>query len=213
MIPSGIDVWVFDLDNTLYPASDLYDEIGERMTAYIARTLGVDAGLAVELRERYFHEYGATITGLVKHHEVDASDYLHDVHLADHSVLSADVELRDLLTRLPGRRIIHTNGGGGHAERVLESLKLADLFDDIFDIGHAELVPKPQREAFNRLIARVSINPRRSMLIEDTMRNLEPAFEMGFSTALVGAVHPDPRPTYVQHWAHDVKDLLRAWLA
>ena len=213
MIPSGIDVWVFDLDNTLYPASDLYDEIGERMTAYIARTLGVDAALAVELRERYFHQYGATITGLVKHHSTDASDYLYDVHLADHSVLSADTELRDLITRLPGRRIIHTNGGGGHAERVLESLKLADLFDDIFDIGHAELVPKPQREAFDRLIARVSIDPRRSMLIEDTMRNLEPAFEMGFSTALVGAVHPDPRPAYVQHWAHDVKDLLRGWLA
>ena len=213
MIPSGIDVWVFDLDNTLYPASDLYDEIGERMTAYIARTLGVDASLAVELRERYFHQYGATITGLVKHHGTDASDYLYDVHLADHSVLSADTELRDHITRLPGRRIIHTNGGGGHAERVLESLKLADLFDDIFDIGHAELVPKPQREAFDRLIARVSIDPRRSMLIEDTMRNLEPAFEMGFSTALVGAVHPDPRPAYVQHWAHDVKDLLRGWLA
>lgn len=212
-IPGGIDVWVFDLDNTLYPASDLYDEIGERMTAYIARTLGVDAALAVELRERYFHQYGATITGLAKHHGTDAADYLHDVHLADHSVLSADTELRDLITRLPGRRIIHTNGGGGHAERVLESLKLADLFDEVFDIGHAELVPKPQREAFDRLIARVSIDPRRSMLIEDTMRNLEPAFEMGFSTALVGAVHPDPRPAYVQHWAHDVKDLLRAWLA
>lgn len=212
-IPKGIDVWVFDLDNTLYPASDLYDEIGERMTAYIARTLGVDAALAVELREKYFHQYGATITGLVKHHEVDASDYLHDVHLADHSVLSADVELRDLLTRLPGRRIIHTNGGGGHAERVLESLKLADLFDSVFDIGHAELVPKPQREAFDRLIAAVGIDPRCSMLIEDTMRNLEPAFDMGFSTALVGVVHPDPRPAYVQHWAHDVKDLLRSWLA
>ena len=210
--PRGIDVWVFDLDNTLYPASDLYDEIGERMTAYIARALGIEAEHALALRERYFHDYGATITGLVKHHDIDARDYLHDVHLADHSVLSADAELRALLARLPGRRIIHTNGGGGHAERVLESLNLSDLFDGIFDIGHAALAPKPQREAFDRLIAAHAIDPRRAMLIEDTLRNLEPAFEMGFATALVGPVHPEPRPAYVQHWARDVKGLLQGWL-
>lgn len=212
MIPQGIDVWVFDLDNTLYPASDLYDEIGERMTAYIMRTLRVEAAEALQLRERYFHQYGATITGLVQHHDVDADDYLHDVHLADHSVLSADAELRALIAQLPGRRIIHTNGGGGHAERVLDSLNLADLFDGVFDIGAAALVPKPERAAYEQLIAAQKFDPRRAILVEDTLRNLEPAFEMGFATALVGDVHPEPRPAYVQHWAQDAKALLKGWL-
>jgi len=206
----NIRAWVFDLDNTLYPASDLYDEIGVRMTEYIARALSVGNARAQELRERYFHEYGATVVGLTRHHGVDASDFLRDVHTADHSVLSADPELRDLISGLSGCRIIFTNGGGGHAERVLEALGLADLFEIVFDIEAAELAPKPQQLSYDRLIAASGIDPSQSILVEDTLRNLEPAHAMGFVTALVGAVHPDPRPAYVDHWAPDVKALLRA---
>jgi putative hydrolase of the HAD superfamily len=209
---SRFDTWVFDLDNTLYPASDLYDEIGERMTAYIARTAGVDHAEALRLREMYFHEYGATIVGLVRHHGIDARDFLANVHEADHSVLVVDEELRALIERLPGRRIVFTNGGGGHPERVLESLGLASCFHGIFDIEAAHLAPKPQRESYDRLIQTFSIDPRRSILIEDTMRNLEPAHELGFATALVGPVHPDPRPAYVGYYAAELKDLLRTWL-
>jgi putative hydrolase of the HAD superfamily len=213
MALSHIRAWVFDLDNTLYPAPALYDEIGERMTNYIARALGVDRAEALRLREHYFHEYGATIVGLVRHHGVDATDFLREVHEADHSVLVVDDALRDLISRLPGRRIIFTNGGGGHPERVLESLGLAGLFDQIFDIEAAHLAPKPQREAYERLVAACGIDPASAILIEDTMRNLEPAHEMGLATALVGDVHPEPRPAYVHHWAADLKSLLREWLA
>jgi putative hydrolase of the HAD superfamily len=206
-----IDVWVFDLDNTLYPAPVLYDEIGERMTAYIARTLGIETNAALELRERYFHEYGATIVGLVRHHAFDAQDFLRDVHNADHSVLMIDPELRGLIEALPGRRIIHTNGGGGHAERVLSSLGLADLFDTVFDIESAALTPKPQRESYERLVQTCDFDPRAAVLIEDSLRNLPEAHAMGFTTALIGADCPEPRPAYVDYWSHDLKALLRGW--
>lgn len=213
MSKARFSAWVFDLDNTLYPASDLYDEIGARMTNYIARTVGVDETEALRLRERYFHDYGATIVGLVRHHGVDARDFLADVHEADHSVLVVDEELRGLIERLPGRRIVFTNGGGGHPERVLETLGLASCFDGIFDIEAAHLAPKPQRESYERLIQAFGIAPASSILIEDTLRNLEPAHALGFATALVGAIHPDPRPAYVDFYAPDLKDLLRLWLA
>jgi putative hydrolase of the HAD superfamily len=207
---SRFSAWVFDLDNTLYPASDLYDEIGERMTTYIARAVGVDESEALRLREKYFHEYGATIVGLVRHHGVDARDFLADVHEADHSVLVVDTELRELIEGLPGQRIVFTNGGGGHPERVLESLGLASCFDGIFDIEAAHLAPKPQRESYERLVDAFSIDPKQSILIEDTLRNLEPAHAIGFTTALIGPVHPYPRPSYVDHWTPDVKALLHA---
>jgi putative hydrolase of the HAD superfamily len=207
-----ISAWVFDLDNTLYPASDLYDEIGARMTRYIAHTVGVDEAEALRLREKYFDEYGATIVGLVRHHGVDARAFLADVHEADHSVLVVDEALRTLIERLPGRRIVFTNGGGGHAERVLETLGLASSFDAIFDIEAAGLAPKPQRESYERLVEAFDLDPKSSILIEDTLRNLAPAHAMGFATALVGEIHPNPRPAYVGYYAADLKTLLSAWV-
>ena len=206
---AGIRTWVFDLDNTLYPARALYDEIGDRMTTYIARALQVGAEEALRLREHYFHEYGATITGLIRHHGIDPNDFLLSVHDADHSVLDPDPNLRALITRLPGRKIVHTNGGGGHGQRVLDRLELADLFDRVFDVEAAGMAPKPEKESYERLIAACDFDPTAAILIEDTLRNLEPAHGLGFVTALVGAVRPEPRPAYVDHWAPDVKSLLR----
>lgn len=204
-----IRAWVFDLDNTLYPAPVLYDEIGDRMTRYIARIAGVDDTEALRLRELYLHQYGATVVGLVRHHGVDAGDFLREAHIANYSVLTHDPELRALIAALPGRPIIFTNGGGGHGQRVLNALGLSDLFDTVFDIEAAGLAPKPQIESYERLIAACGINPHEAILIEDTLRNLEPAHALGFATALVGPVHPDPRPAYVDTWAPDVVTLLR----
>jgi putative hydrolase of the HAD superfamily len=182
-----------------------------RMTAYISRALRLDAGRALELREHYFHETGATVVGLARDHGIDARDFMLDVHDVDYSVLAPDPELASLVERLPGRKIIFTNGGGGHAQRALQALGLDHVFHAVFDLDDSDYAPKPQREAYARLIAAHAINTHAAILIEDTMKNLEPAFELGFATALVGPVHPEPRPAYVHHWAHDVKTLLRTW--
>lgn len=205
----AVEAWVFDLDNTLYPAtSTLYDTIGERMTAYIAAKAAVDEAEALRLREHYFHEYGATVVGLARHHDIDASDFLAHVHDVDRGVIAPDAALNALIARLPGRRIVFTNGGGGHAEGMLAQLGMAGLFEPPFDIEGAALTPKPQPGAYQRLIARFGFDPARAVLIEDTLRNLEPAHALGFVTVLVGPVHPAPLPEYVDHHAHDLKTFL-----
>jgi putative hydrolase of the HAD superfamily len=201
--------WVFDLDNTLYPVADIYDEIGARMTAYIARALRLDEAEAHAVRERYFHQYGATVAGLARHHGVDAGDFLRDVHDADYSVLAPDPELAAMIGALPGRKIVFTNGGGGHPERALQQLGLSQAVDAIVDIERCGLSPKPQQSAYESLIRECGLDVAETLLVEDTLRNLEPAHALGFATALVGPVRPEPRPPYVDYWAKDVKTLLR----
>ncbi len=211
MTPGALEAWVFDLDNTLYPAPALYDAIGARMTAFIADVLDVDAAAAQDLRDRYFHEDGATVAGLARRHGVDAHAFLEYVHDVDYGVLSPDPELAALIAALPGRKLVFTNGSAGHGDKALKRLGLAGLFEQVFDIEAAGLIPKPQVGAYTRLMEACAIDPQRAVLIEDTMRNLEPAHALGFATGLVGPVHPEPRPDYVHRWARDLKALLRGW--
>jgi putative hydrolase of the HAD superfamily len=206
---ADVRAWVFDLDNTLYPVADIYDAIGERMTAYIARALALTKEEALVLRERYFHQYGATVCGLAAHHGVDPHDFLADVHDVDYSVLAPDAALAEALVALPGRRLVFTNGGGGHAPRALKRLGLDHLFERVFDIEDAGMAPKPQPAAYERLIAACGIAAESAVLVEDTLKNLEPAHALGFTTVLVGPVHPEPRPAYVHAHTPDLKAFLR----
>jgi putative hydrolase of the HAD superfamily len=205
---ASIEAWVFDLDNTLYSTPLLYDAVGERMTAYIARALAISDAEALVLRERYFDDYGATVVGLSRHHAMDAHDFLAHVHDVDYSVLDPDPELGALIEQLPGRKIVFTNGGGGHGQRALAQLAIAHCFELVFDIEAAGLAPKPQHAAYERLIAACGIDPAKSALIEDSARNLEPARALGFATVLVGAQSP-----HADHAAPDAKAFLRSVLS
>jgi putative hydrolase of the HAD superfamily len=206
----GARAWVFDLDNTLYPAtSALYDVVGERMTAHIMRAVGIDADRALFLREAYLHSHGATVIGLAEAHGVDARAFLADVHDVDYTqLLTPDPELNDLIARLAGPKIVFTNGGGGHALNALRALGLEGHFDAVYDIEAVGLAPKPTQRAYERLIAAAGIEPANSVFVEDTLRNLEPAHALGFTTVLVGAVHPGAHVNYVDYWAHDLKSFL-----
>lgn len=208
---AGRDVWVFDLDNTLYPADhEVFDDIGERMTAFIARAVGVDHDAALALRERYFNDYGATVVGLVKHHGVDAAAFLHDVHDVSLDTVDPDPDLGRLIAHLPGRRIVFTNGGRAYAHRILARLQIETAFDSVFALEDAGLTPKPERLAFERLIAAAAFDPARAVMFEDHLRNLETAADLGFATVLVGAASP-PAP-YVHHAAPRLHAFLRAVL-
>lgn len=208
---NGRDVWVFDLDNTLYDAeTELFPQIERRMTAYVAKIAGLEPDAARALQHRYLMEYGATITGLIRHHDLDAQDFLDFVHDVDARTLSPDPDLAALIAALPGRKLVYTNGSRGHAERVLTRLGLAALFEACFAIEDAELHPKPQPEGFARFLARHKLEPRRAVMVEDTARNLMPAHALGFFTVLLA---PDARPRerlrHVDHETHCLKTFLR----
>ena len=175
--------WIFDLDNTLYPAgANLFAQIEARMGAYIARRLGVDLVEAKRLQKRYFHDHGTTLAGLMAEHGVDPHEFLDFVHDVEMDVLTHDAPLAAAIARLPGRRIVFTNGDAPYAARVLARLGLAELFDAVHDLHAMRYVPKPQQQAYVGMVAALGIDPAQSLFAEDMARNLVPAKAMGMTT-------------------------------
>ena len=208
--PTGaIDTWIFDLDNTLYPAScALYVEVEQRMTRYIMDAMRLDAEDAHALRRRYFNQHGTTLRGLMNEHGVEPRRFLDYVHEIDLSSVAADPALDAALAALPGRKLVFTNATRRHAERVLERLGLTAHFDAIHDIVAIDYRPKPDPSGYRDLIARYGVEPRRAAMVEDMARNLPPAAALGMTTVWIKTgPHPELEPDHAAHIHHTVEDL------
>lgn len=198
-----VDIWVFDLDNTLYPPHmRLFDQIETRMIAYVMETLDVTRADADRLRQEYWAQFGTTLAGLMDVHGIDPDPYLREVHDIDFSVLAPDPELAAELRALPGRKIVYTNGSAPYAEKVLEHRGLCGIFSAVYGVEHAGFRPKPEREAFETVFARDGLQPQRAAMFEDDARNLHAPHGMGMQT-----VHVAPTATPASHIHHHTDDL------
>ncbi|WP_068071809.1 pyrimidine 5'-nucleotidase [Novosphingobium lentum] len=178
-----VDCWIFDLDNTLYPPSTrLFDQIDVKMGAYIADLLGCDPIEARRVQKLYFHDHGTTLSGLMHNHDVAPHEFLSFVHDIDLAPLAAAPRLAPLLDKLPGRRIVFTNGDDAYADRVLAALGIAQCFDAMWDIHAMHYRPKPEPSAYTAMIAALALDPARCVFVEDMARNLAPAKALGMQT-------------------------------
>ncbi len=219
-----VETWVFDLDNTLYPAEcHLFSQIDARMTDFIRMSLRVDQDEARRLQKYYYVKYGTTLAGLMAEHDASPGDFLDYVHDIDHSVVPEDASLRAAIAALPGRRYIFTNGSVAHADKVLSRVGLDGLFDDIFDIKAADWTPKPHRATYEKFLAAHRVRPDAAAMFEDLAHNLEAAHALGMTTVLVEqearwfADEPagkrparpgDARPGHVHHVTDDLAGFL-----
>ena len=183
-----MDVLIFDLDNTLYPADKkLFSLIDVRINRYMTEVVGIPACEVDLLRREYWRLYGVTLQGLIRHHQVDPEDYLHYVHNVDvNSTLGPDPLLRNVLSALPQRKAVFTNGSSCHAERVLSALGIEDVFEEIYDIRVAEYLPKPWTEPYLAVLDKLGTSAKDCIMIEDSRDNLETAKNLGMGTILVG---------------------------
>ena len=178
--------WIFDLDNCLYPADcRLFELIDERMTAYVGRLLDVDPVEARRVQKMHFHGSGTTLAGLMKHHDVDPHHFMGDVPDVPLARVARDDRLIAALTRLPGRKFVHNNGNADYAWKVLERLGLAAEIDHLHDIFAADLTPKPELHGYRKLLDQFEIEPTRAVMVEDMVRNLAPAKQLGMTTVWV----------------------------
>jgi len=180
---------LFDLDETLYPSSNgLMTLIRDRIVEYMVVRLGWSADEAEERRQRYVSEYGVTLNGLHKLHGVDVGDYMEYVHAVPHSeYIEPNPALDRMLGRLRPSKAIFTNASQNHARRVLSALRVSPAhFECIFDFEAAGYCPKPDPEAYHRILARLGVRGDQCVLVEDNLRNLETAKSVfGMTTVLV----------------------------
>ena len=215
--------WVFDLDNTLYPAAcNLFAEIDSRMTGFIEELLSYSYADARKVQKGLYVEHGTTLAGLMLEHDVDPHHFMDHVHEIDLSKLQQDPGLREVLIALPGRKFVHTNGSVKHAENVLGALGLDGVMADIFDVEMGGWVPKPYQQNYDLCQTRFGLDASRSAMFEDMVVNLEVPHQQGMRTVLVTSDAPwiedepaEKRPgaghegaAHVHHITNDLKDFL-----
>lgn len=185
---------LFDLDNTLYPPHcDLFGLIDKRINSYMHEVVGIPLAEVDILRRQYWQDYGVTMQGLMRHHQVDPEDYLHYVHDVDvASRLQAEPELRQALVSLAQPKVIFTNSSRAHTDRVLGALGIADLFDQVFDIRVADYMPKPYVQPYHRVLEHLGLTGNQCVMVEDSVANLKPAKALGMTTILVGNAAAEP---------------------
>lgn len=218
-------VWLFDLDDTLHNASHrAFKELNASMTAYIETHLGLTTHEAVALRQRYWTRYGATLTGLQRHHGVKPAHFLHETHLLPGLEAHLHGHAHDLaaLRRLPGRKLLMTNAPRGYAERVLAAIGLAGVFErlicveDMEVFGHSR--PKPDARMFRVVLARLKLAPARCVLVEDTLIHQKTARGLGLKTVWMqrwlrkaaDGRRLQHRPAYVSRRVRSLAALARA---
>ena len=181
-----VDTWVFDLDNTLYPAgSDLWPKIDQRISLFIMQLYGLDGLSARALQKFYYTRYGTTLRGLMEADAIDPDAFLDFVHDVDRSSVGVNPELAAAVAALPGRKLIFTSGSRSHAEKTTEALGLGGLFEDVFDIVSGALLPKPEAGVYHAFLKRHGVDPHRAAMFEDIPRNLAVPKQLGMVTVLV----------------------------
>lgn len=188
-------LWIFDLDNTLHDASPhIFPHINRSMTAYLQEHLQLDEASANALRQHYWRQYGATLSGMMRHHGTDPAHFLMNTHQFPQleQMVVRFPRLRPVLRALPGKKIVFSNAPQHYALAVLKLLKVADLFDDVVAVEQTRYRPKPDFAGFRHVMRRHRVRPAQCVMVEDSLENLLAAKRLGMRTVWVNAGNKYP---------------------
>jgi putative hydrolase of the HAD superfamily len=211
---AGAPLFIFDLDNTLYPPEvTLWRIVDARIEEYVRRKLGTDSETARGLRKEYLAEFGTTLRGLMRYHDVSPDDYLefvHDVPIPE--IVPPRPELREMLSSLPGRCVVFTNGSEAYARRVLDALGVREMMEGIYGIEFMEYIAKPSPYPYAKLLRVTGARGEDSLFCEDSSNNLLPARKLGMFTVWVGGNEKESPAHAVVKDVCDLPDVLHEFL-
>lgn len=208
-----VEAWVFDLDNTLYPARhSLFAQVDVRMGEYLSRLLALEVDAARAVQKSLFRRHGSTLRGLMSEYGIEPDGFLEYVHDVDFTVLPRDERLDRALSRLAGRKLVFTSASLDYAEKALERIGVAHHFEAVFDITAADYLPKPHPPTYERFLDRHAVDPRAAVMFEDIARHLEPAAALGMTTVWVPGLsewsHVGSDGDFIHHVADDLSAFL-----
>lgn len=183
--PHAAPVWIFDLDDTLHNASaHIFPHINRAMTAFMVERLNLSESAASQLRQHYWQRYGATLLGLMRHHQIAPEDFLHHTHQFPDlkSMLVLERGLHAMLRRLPGRKILFSNGPWQYSQAVLSLTGLREQFAAVYSVERVRFHPKPDTRGFRYLLQAEGLRPERCVMVEDSLANLATAKRLGMAT-------------------------------
>ena len=211
------DYWIFDLDNTIYDFHlGLFRRISQRMTEYIKNFFNLNHEDALNLQKNMYKKYGLTLRGLIIEKNIDPEPFLNYVHDVGFDDLKTDYELKELLSKINGQKLIYTNASYHHAKNILKSMGIFEEFEIIFDIKDANYIAKPNYKSYEMMKDKFGLNNNninRSIFFEDTAKNLKPASELGMGTVWIendfNRKEADIYQQYIDFTGSDIKTILR----
>ena len=199
--------WIFDLDNTLHDAqSKIFPLVNTKMNEYISSYLDISLEDASSLRESYWERYGATLKGLIKHHNINPIDFLSVTHnLQDfNKLVLPENNLKKTLSKIQGRKIIYTNAPKTYTNKILKISKIFELFDEIFTIEDSNFIPKPDQDMMDAFLKKYDISE--GFFIDDVKENLIAAKNSGLTTIWI--TNEKNQPSYIDKKIEKISDLL-----
>ena len=179
---------IFDLDNTLYsPTSAMDAGISRRMMDAVADFLGTDLQAVTELRHKNVPYYSTTLEWLRSRGLTDVEGYFAKVHPDNEAdELAYDKDLRSFLQSIEQKKIVLTNAPREHADRVLEKLKIADLFSAVVDIRACGLLGKPYANSYKIALQKCGGTIDDTIFLDDQYKYTDGFEALGGTALLVG---------------------------
>lgn len=199
-------IWLFDYDLTIYGHDEhvVIESLDNRISAFVQKVTGTDFETAHKIRTDYLQRFGTTLAGLQNMHGVNPEEFFDFIHQPEYLIYPKTSPVKASLIRgLVGHRYVFTNGRRDWSEAGMTHMGVRDCFEDILDLKQLDWIGKPQDSAYEKAELWLSkkipeqffsngtpADPSQIVLLEDSVRNLEPAHRRGWTTILVNPV-PD----------------------